>query len=98
VQFTAHAFTDELEEAKIRVSMDGLGTGVVIFAYQVKVRRILLAFVLSILWLFNTLVINSFYTNPFNFLPIIFLILSLYQLRKRPYLALFSFTVSFDLK
>jgi uncharacterized membrane protein len=92
------AYVDWIYTWRIVFLLSYIATGVVIFAYQVKAQRIMLAFVLSILWLFNTLVINSWYTNPFNFLPIFFLILSLYQLRRRPYLALFLFSVSLALK
>ena len=79
-------------------SLSCLGSGALFFRYHLKQGRILFAFILSILWLFNNWVLQVFRLAHFDFLPIFFLTLSLYFLPKHPYRALISFSVSLALK
>lgn len=75
-----------------------LGGGALVFLVYYRNGFVLAAVTAVGLWLFNNWALEATLNAQMEFLPLFFLLLSLYWLEKRPWLALISFSASLALK
>lgn len=75
-----------------------LASGVVLFWSYYRIKNVLLAFVILILWLFCNWATHITHIAHIEFIPIFFLLLSLVTFEKRPFLSLLLFSISLAIK